>query len=259
MTEQTLATTPVVTTSESTASAPEAATPVVEQKILADKFKSVEELEKGYKNLESMIGKKVNDLPEDVLKQFLKVPTSPDKYVLPDEAKTIITDEILKVAQTKNISQDQLKEIADALVMNSRKQKEIEKQTINEFISKNQKELETEFGINLEKRLDSVKSMLSQYGNPDLVNELKDNGILHNAKFVKFLDKITQEALSVKLVGADFKDRPLTPAEAATTLNTKLQEPEFRRALYNKLHPKHGEVLKEYTKLLDIQGSSSRG
>lgn len=260
MTEQTLATaTPVVTTTESAASAQEATPVVTEQKRLADKFTSVEELEKGYKNLETLIGKKVSDMPEDLVKQFLKVPTSPEKYALPDESKSIITEDVLKAAQNKNVSQDQLKEIVDALIINDRKTKEQAKASVAEFVAKNQKELESEFGVNIEKRLDAVKSMLSQYGNPDLVNELKENGVLHNAKFVKFLDKITQEALSVKLVGADFKERALTPKEAEAAITAKLQTPEFKNALYNHVHPGHQDALKEYYKLLEIQGSASKG
>lgn len=219
-----------------------------------DKFKgkSAKEVEESYKNLESLIGKKVTELPEDIVKKYLDVPSAPEEYKLADEAKDIISPDLLKKARDLNISQTQLKEITDLLAIETRQKKAEAEGKAEEYIKANQKELEVEFGKSLDKRLDAVKSILTQYGDENLNNELKQSGLLHNAKFIKFLDKVTQDALSVKLVGAEYAQRAITPAEAQNQLNAKKMDKEFMAAYINRSHPGHDHAVNEMTKLYSI-------
>jgi hypothetical protein len=224
------------------------------------KGKSKVEVEESYKNLEAALGKRVQDMPEDVIKQFLKVPSVPEQYALPDEAKEVLSDEILQIAHKNNLSQDQMKEIADALVLNHRSKKEMGEKEANAFIEANKKELEQEFGIALDKRMDAVKSILSQYGTEELSQDLKESGLLHNAKFIKFLDSITQDALSVKLVGADYKaGSAVTPSEAISKIEAKKADPEFMAAYQNRRHPEHLEAIEEMSKLFRAMSPTVKG
>lgn len=215
-----------------------------------EKFKDVNDLAKSYTNLESLIGKKVNEMPEDILKQYLKVPTTPDKYAISDEAKEAVSQEILEIGLKANINQDQMKVLTDALALEVRKNKEQAEIQAKETLETNRKELEKEFGISLDKRMDAVKSVLSQYGNEDLNTALKESGLLHNAKFISFLDKITQDVLSVKMIGEDYtKSKALTPSEARNEVNRKMQDADFRSAYYSANHPAHKSAVEEMRKL----------
>lgn len=221
-----------------------------------DKFKgkSAKEVEESYKNLESLIGKKVTELPEDIVKKYLDVPSAPEDYKLADEAKEIISEDLLKKARELNVSQTQLKEITDLLAIETRQKKAEAEGKAEEYIKANQKELEVEFGKALDKRLDAVKSILAQYGDESLNESLKETGLLHNAKFIKFLDKITQDALSVKLVGADYAQRALTPEEAMSQMQAKRADVEFSKAYYDPFHPGHKQAIAEMQKLAEMLG-----
>lgn len=234
--------------------APKAEVQTIEWSIDKFKGKSAKEVEESYKNLESLIGKKVTELPEDIVKKYLDVPSAPEEYKLADEAKDIISADLLKKARELNVSQTQLKEITDLLAIETRQKKAKEEGKAEEHIKANQKELESEFGKSLDKRLDAVKSILAQYGDESLNESLKETGLLHNAKFIKFLDKITQDALSVKLVGADYAQRALTPAEATVQMQTKRADPEFAKAYYDPFHPGHKQAVAEMQKLIEMLG-----
>jgi len=217
------------------------------------KGKDVNELAKSYTNLESLIGKKVSELPEDVVKQYLKVPTKPEEYKLADEAKNIINGKLLEVGLKANVSQEQMKELTDALVEIQRSEMAVAEEEANKLIESGKKELEAEFGIALEKRLDAVKKIMTQFGDPALHDELAKTGLLHNAKFVKFLDKITQEALSVKMVGSDFvAQQSLTPTEAKALINKKYADKEFNEAYFDSFHPGHKNAVAEMNRLIEF-------
>jgi hypothetical protein len=275
MTTETLAA-PIATTSEQVEvqTSPEAAAVIAEAKVEApksfldslpedlkgnkslEKFKDVSDIAKSYVNLESLIGKKITEMPDEVVKQYLKVPTAPEKYILPEDAKDVITEDFLKLGLKNNINQAQMKEIADALVIKARQEKEIAEVKANEMIEANKKELEKEFGISLDKRMDAVKSVLSQYGDENLNETLKQSGLLHDAKFIKFLDKITQDALSAKLVGEDYaRAKFLTPNEAKQKVAEKMQDTNFRSAYYSANHPGHKQAVDEMRKLFASMNS----
>lgn len=198
--------------------------------------KDASELAKSYVNLEKLVG--------------AKQPSAPEKYVLPDEANAIINDSILEIAKKSNITQDQLKALADKLVEAKRQELISLESEVGAKLAANKKELELEFGVNLDKRMDSVKAVMAKYGSDELTEALKETGALHNAKFIKFLDNITQDVLQVKMVGSDYtQQQSLTPAEARKELNTKLGTPEFQLAWRNALHPKHKDAVEEFAKL----------
>jgi hypothetical protein len=117
-------------------------------------------------------------------------------------------------------------------------------------MERRKKELETEFGTSLGARLDSVKKILNQYGSEELNGELAKSGLLHDTKFVKFLDKITQDVLQVKMVGIDYNaQKALTPQEAQTEMSKKLGNMEFNLAYYNASHPGHKAAVAEMSNL----------
>jgi hypothetical protein len=223
------------------------------------KGKDVNELAKSYASLEQLIGKKVSEMPEDVVKQFLKVPSSPKEYALADEAKALINDKILEVAHKSNLSQEQLKALTDTLVEGKRAELASAEAEAAKLLEAGKKELEAEFGIALDKRLDAVKKVMNQYGGKELQETLTKAGVLHDAKFIKFLDKITQEALSTKLVGADYiAQKALTPEESLKEIQAKKADPVFMSKYMNYREQGHDQAVEEWQNLFNHAYGSSR-
>jgi len=207
------------------------------------KGKDANELAKSYINLEKLVG--------------AKQPSAPEAYVLPDEANAIINDTILDVAKKSNITQDQLKALADKLVEAKRAELISLESEVGARLAANKKELELEFGVNLDKRMDQVKSVMTQYGSDELVDSLKQTGALHDAKFIKFLDKITQDVLKVKMVGADLEQAYApTPQEAKAEIAKKYSDTEFTKAYFDPFHANHKKAVEEMLKLNDFASNA---
>jgi hypothetical protein len=242
-TEQAIAT-PVTTTEApvTTVATPEiTAAPT----LLAGKFTSADELEKAYKNLEKHLGE--------------KRPSAPESYILPDETVSLISKDVLDVAKKANITQEQLKTLTDSLVEQHRSLVSNKSKTEQEILEQNKVQLKKDFGDTLEDRINSIKAVLSQYGDEDTKNSIISKGLLDDAKFVKFIDKMATDVLKSKTVASDFANRGLTPNEAKVTLDQKLGNMEFKTALYNNLHPNHAYVLEEYTRLINAQAGVTKG
>lgn len=216
------------------------------------KGKSVEDLFESYVNLESHIGKKVEQLPEEVVKQFLKVPTSPDKYLISEELDAITKDRLVKIGVEKNISQDQMKVITDNLVEIQRSVNEAKEKETLSFMKDAQDRIIKEFGKATEERINDVKNLLQKYGSEDLNKEIAAKGLLHNPEMVLFLDKISQDVLKHTLVGSDFSQRKLTPEQAIAEVNRKLADKEFSMAYFSSTHPAHKAAVQEVERLYDM-------
>lgn len=241
------------------APATEVTTPVEATKV--DFIDTLSDDLKGLKSLEKFKGKDINELAKSYvnLEKLVgaKQPSAPEKYVLPDEANAIINDTILEVAKKSNITQDQLKALADKLVEAKRAELISLESEVGAKLAANKKELELEFGTSLEKRLDAVKSVMTEYGSDELTESLKQTGALHDAKFIKFLDKITQDVLKVKMVGADYDAQLVpTPQEAKAMIAKKYSDKEFTKAYFDPFNPAHKKAVEEMIKLNEYAGNA---
>lgn len=237
----------------------EATTPVEATKV--DFIDTLTEDLRGSKSLEKFKGKDANELAKSYinLEKLVgaKQPSAPEKYVLPDEANAIINDSILEIAKKSNITQDQLKALADKLVEAKRAELISLESEVGAKIAANKKELELEFGVNLDKRMDAVKSVMTQYGSDTLVESLKSTGALHDPQFIKFLDKITQDVLKVKMVGADYDAQVApTPQEAKAQIAKKYNDTEFTKAYFDPFHADHKKAVEEMIKLNDFASNA---
>jgi len=226
----------------------------IKQHKTVEKFKgkTVNDVIESYINLESHLGKKVQDLPAELVKQYLNVPTAPEKYLINEELEPKVADVLKSIGVEKNISQDQMKVISDKLIEIKRAEKEEVVKKTEEFMKANKDKLEKEFGKTLEERTGAVKHLLSKYGTEELNKEITDAGLLHNANFIILLDKISSDMSKHPLVGADFQQRTLTEVEAKAEVNKKLANIEFSAAYFNPVHPGHRQAVKEVNELLSI-------
>lgn len=201
-----------------------------------EKFKSADDLAKSYLNLESKLGQKIEGAPE--------------KYVMPEEISEKVKEVLITTGKEHNMTQNQINALANKFIEDSRTSEAAEKHRAEEFLAEQKKALEKEFGSTLENRLDAVKSVLTQYGDEDTKTMLKDSGLLHDAKFVKFLDKITGDVLKHTAVASDYTDtRGTTPAEALAAIEAKKADREFMDAYMDPKHIGHKLAVKEWNDL----------
>lgn len=201
-----------------------------------EKFKSVDDLAKSYINLESKLG--------------AKTPGAPEQYIMPEEIG-IETKEILEATgKANNMTQEQVNALANKFIETDRVKSESAKVQAEETMAKAQKELEAEFGSALDARLDAVKSILNQYADEDTKTAIKETGLMHDAKFVKFLDKITNDVLKHTAVASDYTEsRGTTPAEALAAIEAKKADKTFMEAYMNTKNPGHALAVKEWEAL----------
>jgi len=178
------------------------------------------------------------------------VPTAPEKYTLPEETKSIITDDILSIAHKMNVSQDQLKELSDALVMKQRaKQVEIDSMATS-LRTRNEESLKKEFGDRLNERMDEIKAVFQKHATEGTRDKLAAMGALHDVDVIKFLSKLASDQLRSTTIGADYAQRALTPGESRERSSQLLSDPKKYAALKNPTDPLHSQVKSEYSKIL---------
>lgn len=200
------------------------------------KGKDINDIIKMHMEAEKLIGK--------------KQPEAPEEYLFPDETPEDFKELINKVGKNNKITQDQAKALVDALIENNRAVEESAKFKAEEALKNANKELEKEFGSALNSRLDAVKSILTKYGDVDTIEGLKNSGLLHDVKFVKFLDKITTDVLRHTVVASDFTEKSvLTPAEARAKIEEKKASKEFMSAYLDSKSPGHNEAVREWSTL----------
>lgn len=219
----------------------------IKQHKTVEKFKgkTVNDVIESYINLESHLGKKVQDLPAELVKQYLNVPTAPEKYLINEELEPKVADVLKSIGVEKNISQDQMKVISDKLIEIKRAEKEEVVKKTEEFMKANKDKLEKEFGKTLEERTGAVKNLLSKYGTEELNKEIADAGLLHNANFILLLDKISEDVLKHTLVAGEYNSRMKTPEQAEQEIDALRKHP----AYFNKFHADHKSLMKKLDEL----------
>lgn len=214
-----------------------------------EKFKDVGDIVKSYVNLESMIGKKVSEMPAEVVNQFLKVPSAPEKYILSEDADKLVNKALLEKGIAAKISQDQMKVLTDTMVELTRAEDAKLKADAEKALQLEQEKLKEKFGSALEDRLNQVKNIFRKYGSEDLLTKATESGIIHKAEFIEFFDRITQDALSVKMVESDFQKRAVTPDEARKLIEVKKADPAFMDRYLNRSNPGHKLAVDEMSEL----------
>ena len=203
--------------------------PVVAETTIPEKYvgKTIEDVIKMHQEAEKFIGKKVDESPEEIVNKFLKVPEAPEEYLINEELDQNLAKQLAELGLKTKVTQEQMKSISDKLIEVQRTQKEAEKAKADEYVSKNEKALKEEFGIAYDERIKDVRDLITKYGQEGAEEELKASGLLHNAKFVSLLAKVSSDVLQHTLVGSDFTKRTLTPSEAKAEIANKRADKEF--------------------------------
>jgi len=230
-------------------------------------FKSVEDLAKSYIHLNSLRGKKLNEMtPAEVNEFYAKLgrPNKPEEYKLPTDQ---IGDEAVKeMAQWSfdlGLSQDKANTLVNKFIeMTKRELGKLEKKQ-SEEITKHESVLKEKLGPAYEQRLNLARDTITKIGGTELLNTLKNaglvtidsnNNIRGDSNLLLAMAKLGKEMTEDVIVKTE-QDKVFgtTPEEARNELNKKLLDPEFRNAFYSLSHPAHKAAVEEFQRLISIK------
>lgn len=217
-----------------------------------DKFKTVDEIFKSYKNLEKKLGSRLEDLSADDIKVIDK------KLGIPENVKGYDFEE------TENESVKKIRDlIAEAKISKNQGEnldkllnKKLESDVKNEVYSsgikveESRKELEMEFGLGYKSRIELANQALHEVANEEEIKYFKDKGFANDPKFIKMLAKmgdiVGEDSLSFKKQVSNFG---ITPADVSTRIEKIVEGVKGNLDdLYNKSGNK--ELLKQYKSLI---------
>ena len=238
-------------------------TPELQQFQGLKNFKDVNDLAKSYLNAQSLIGKRIQDMTQEDLKHIngLKgMPTSPDKYKLPEDLQGEKLEFYQKTAHEAGLTQEQAKKVVDKYIEMERSMQSKAEEAAALQAKNYVNELKQEFGDAFDNRVQVAKRAVDAFGGQELKDLLNETGLGNNPKIVKMFAKIGQNLLEDQVIEGDYeKVFGVSPQEAKETISRKLLEPEFRGALYSATHPAHNQAVEEYNKLLSAMGANSKG
>jgi len=240
------------------------------------KFDSVEKLAKGYADLQSMMGKKVTDFSKEnwetykaIQNDINGVPSDPSGY----EIDTVEEDENLRCVLSDN-DMDVLKNFCHANGL-TKEQAQMEYGLWNalslgaQYIQEQQQiesdvntaqVLENAWGNNYEAKLNSVNNFVEKVA-PSLLgcsaSDIKDEvnrlGAARSPLLISLFAAIGEMASESYSRGYN----NLAPMDATTRLGQLQGDPEWNTALFNRTHPRHMEVKREFDTLVKLRNGEA--
>lgn len=224
-----------------------------------------EDLAKGYMNLEKLLGREkvpvpVGDDDEEGWQRWYAAtgrPDSPDKYeferpTLPDG---LPYDEDLEksfrtYAHVNGLSPKQARNIHDAFVKTQSERHASWQQNQKQASSQAEQALRREYGAKYEQAVGQAKSALAQYADPEYYRYLEETGQGNDPRVIRAWIKVGQEmGGDTKIVGK--------PQSQAAPADLEKAIGDFRakneKALFNKDHPDHDRLAREYSKLFEAR------
>ncbi len=221
-------------------------------------FKDVNDLAKSYLNLNGLLGKKINEWAKEDIQGFLGKMGRPEKaedYIIPEELERTSGD-FKNLAHKAGLSQEQIKALADEVILNNRAQAEVATKLMNENKAKAEEELKKTFGDAYEKRIKIAERTIKELGGDQLLNAINESGLGANADVIKAFSKIGVDFLQADRVVHSDKSSSfgITPSEAQTIIDQRMKDPEFRASYHTRSHPNHAIAVKEMSELFEKLG-----
>jgi hypothetical protein len=232
------------------------------------RWKSVEEMAKGYVNLEQRFGvppERRIDLPEDMTKPeamrevFTKLglPEKPEGYgfKLPEgasEQDNAMLGKYVEAAHKAGVPTSQAKQMLDWWVEQNAAAQTAAAEALTARKTEGETQLKTAFGGAYEARMREAKNLLGRYDPEGKTGLTADNLTTFPAwtqMLIRMSDRMQEPG---GLPNGELPDgeRPLTPAQAQAQLNTFNLDQAKQLALFDPKHPSHKAVVEERNKLL---------
>lgn len=232
----------------------------------ATKTVRTEDLGKGYQNLEKLLGREKVPVPtgdddEEGWQRWYAAtgrPEKPDEYEFqrPDKLPNGLDydedmeKEFRQWAHINGLNKKQAKNFYDGFV-----KRQVERHSAYHTHQQQAKaqvegDMRREYGAQYEGKVALAKSALAKYADADYLKYLDETGLGNDPRTIRSWIKIGEEMSGVqKLKGA------AVPEAAPADLEKAISE--FRgkneKALFNRSHPDHDRVVKEYNKLFEMR------
>lgn len=211
-------------------------------------FKDANDLAKSYVNLNSLLGKKVNDWSKEDVSGFLTKmgrPESQDKYVLPDELRDAA--DLKLIGFKAGLSQEQLKMVADELILSNRSNTEKMNSELSKKKAETELALKNEFGEAYEKRMKLASKAIAALGGEKLLNLIGNSELGLDVDFIKSMAKYGIDHIdSDRIIHTEHSSSfGITPEEAKKMISIKMADKEFRARYTSASHSQHKEAVEE--------------
>lgn len=225
-------------------------------------FKDVKDLAKSYVHAQKMLGKDKtilpgkNSTPEEWQQLFHKlgVPQELDKYEIKKGEKYVASDEVInefkKLAFENNLLPNQAQKMLDWF--NDRASNNMTKAQADqqEKMQQNWQNLEKEWGAGFEKNIQAAKTVVKEFGSPEIIDYLNETGLGDDPKLVKFLAQIGQNLKEDSFKEEAVSHLAMTPQEAKKKYTEIMSD--ANHPYRNSMHPGHKEAVAEVNKLFEI-------
>lgn len=219
-------------------------------------FKDVDGLAKSYVHLNSMLGKRFDELsPEELKGYYSKMgrPEEPDKYELPVVANNELDgwyrDNVFKLGLNQKQARSLMESYTELEQMKMQEMTQQNEAMTNEW----EQGLKQEFGTAFEQRVDTAKKAVKEFGGEELRDYLNETGLGNHPAMVKAFAKIGQnlkeDTLTDTQVSANFGT---TPNEALQKISNLKRDPNFMKSYRSAMDPGHKGAVKEIEDLYKI-------
>lgn len=203
------------------------------------------------KNLEDVI--KMHQEAEKLISK--KSPSAPEEYILPDSLKLGTKDILVAKAKELNVTQDQMKAIADVLVEEHKLLNTSAEEAEKSAKEANMNKLNEHFKDTLDVRVKEFKELTTKYAGEELAAELDQLGAYENAAFMKMFDALNNKVLKNTMTATEYMERPKTPAEANKEIAELRMDADFMSRYQNKRVTGHAEAVSKMSELYKIAHS----
>jgi len=220
------------------------------------KFKTVQELAKGYNEISSHLGKKFTDLtPEemDIYVQSKGRPESIDGYEMgiEDNADPAAVDWFKNKAFELGLSNEQASNLAGSFTELQQDQFKAMETQRAEFKEQSIENLKKEYGSRMDSKLNSARKAMKQFAGEEFVNYLNETGLGDHPALIKAFVNIGDNMLedTLKDGGESSTAFNMSQMEVQGEIAKLYKDPVFMKQLKNPADPHHEAAKDKFEKL----------
>lgn len=226
-------------------------------------FNNIDDVLKSYSNLEGMMGKRIDELTTDEMRDVytkLGAPADISEYgfedaKLPEGVEDTMSDWFADKSFELGLSKDAANSLRDAYLESQ--QEQFKKVSMEAQVAATDQlaELKTEFGAAFDERINLAQTALNEFGGDEVKNLINQHGLGNNPALVKMLSEIGKITSEGKMVSnkEDTAQFGTTPADAAASIADKFADAEFMKRWRSQSHPGHKAAQQEIMSLYKLK------
>jgi hypothetical protein len=224
-------------------------------------FRSVDALAKSYVHAAKLVGvdkAQVFKIPKEGPDENVwKALGKPDKYEFPADLKTQLPDdykaELAETANKLHLTKTQWEEMLHFTDADNQKRLAQSQAKAEQDKATAEAALKKELGNAYDQTINLAKDALEVLKKPGLWDKLEAKGLTTDPELIGALAEVGRLSKDETPVnGTTVRKFELSPAQAGAEINAMLANPEKMKALLNKDHPLHNDLVAERYRLLQI-------